>query len=112
MKCIYRLEGDKLIIAMPNVAWEGERPKDFTSPDGDPTNIVLTFAQVPTKKAEAPTAKALPSLAGGMINDGLVRFAAADASVYETSNTIDETILRPFLLRSTGELKDLGSLNK
>jgi uncharacterized protein (TIGR03067 family) len=49
MRWIYRLEGDKLVIAEPN-GWFGPRPKDFTSPKGDLEKFVSTFARAKVKK--------------------------------------------------------------
>jgi RNA polymerase sigma factor (sigma-70 family) len=75
--------------------------------------IIAAGEAVPwTKPADlaCDPGKALPSLAGGMINDGFVSFAFADSSVWRTRNTIDEDILRPFILRSTGTIKDVKTL--
>lgn len=52
----------------------------------------------------------LPSLTGGMINDGYFSFATADAGFHMAINTIDPDALRPFILRNTGDLKDFKTL--
>jgi uncharacterized protein (TIGR03067 family) len=48
MRCLYRLDGDKLIVALP-VERNGPRPKTVESVRGS-SNLVLTFKKVAPKK--------------------------------------------------------------
>ncbi len=86
-------------------------------PDGTVSTIAIVAAgeAVPWTKPVDITYDAaipLPSLSGGMIADGLFSFATADASAYSAPNTIDGDVLRPFILRDSGQLKDVNSLLK
>src|SRR5262249_14651333 len=46
--------------------------------------------------------KPLPSLVGGMIDDGLTSFATADGAVHVTVNTIEADLLRALISRNGG----------
>jgi uncharacterized protein (TIGR03067 family) len=91
------------------------RPEDVQDGTVNTLAIIAAGETVPwTKPADliCEAGTPLPPLAGDMIKDGLVSFAMADGFVNVTRNTIDEKLLRPFILRSTGEVKDVSSLNK
>src|SRR5947208_6545311 len=80
------------------------------------TLAVITAAEaVPwTKPADLPYAagKPLPSLVGGMFDDGLVSFSFADGSVMVTRNTIDADVLRALITRNGGEVIDTEKLKE
>ena len=53
MRALYRLDGEKLLLAVGNGYWDTERPKDFTSEKDDRSKSVLTLEPVPVSKAPA-----------------------------------------------------------
>jgi RNA polymerase sigma-70 factor (ECF subfamily) len=87
-------------------------------PDGTSQTIALVLAgeAVPwTKPADVDYSadKPLPSFVGGVLDDGLLSFATADAAVYLMSNVLDEEkerIFRAALTRNGGEVIELEKL--
>lgn len=78
--------------------------------------VVMAAQAVPwTKPADLDYAadKALPSFAGGVLNDGLLSFAFADGSAHVTSNVFGEErerVFRAAITRNGGELVELEKL--
>lgn len=83
--------------------------------DGTVNTIAIITAPkaVPwTKPEDLPyfNDRPLPSLGGGMIEDGLFSFVTAGAGVHIGVNTVDDKLLRPAITRSGGEIIDLNTL--
>jgi uncharacterized protein (TIGR03067 family) len=96
---------------------EGRRIRSQDVADGTVNTLAIVTAgeAVPwTKPADLPyhPGKGLPSLAVGMINDGMLSFATADSSVWVTRNTQEEELLRALITHSGGEFIDMRDLAK
>jgi uncharacterized protein (TIGR03067 family) len=107
----------QVFVGEGSIFESGKKVRLQDIPDGTVNTVAIVAAgeTVPwTKPADISfeAGKPLPPLAGDMIKDGLVSFVFADASVYVARNTIDGEVLRPFILRNTGDMKDIDALKK